>query len=127
MMNSILKSSCWELLRKTRLAKHSIENKIIPSEVIPYRDWVIKTLVGHTRDLERIESFVILDLQDKVLDQTWYNELASIGNELEVLDAYFIHPLYRISEFDRIALQIIQCLQLAHEKTRDKLFIISNG
>jgi hypothetical protein len=127
MMNNILRNSCKELLRKVGLAKRTIQNKAIPQEVIPCRDWAIKSLEGYVVDLERIERYLMMDLKDQVLDQTWYNELASINNELEVLDAYFIHPLYRSSEFDRIALQLIQCLHRAHDITKDKPFILSNG
>lgn len=126
-MNTILRNSCKELIRRIRLAKQSISAKSFPDEVIPCFNWVMQTLESFDRELQRIESYVRLNLNDKILDQTWYSELASINNELEVLDSYFIHPLYRLTEKDRLALKLIQWLHQSHDITKTKPFIISNG
>jgi len=127
MMNSILQSSCQELLRRIELAKSSIIGQDYPKEVRPCFDWVIQTLNSFEQELNRIQKYVLLNLQDNVLDQTWYNELAGINNELEVLDSYYIHALYRLSSEDKLALKVIQWLHQAHPITQNKPFIISNG
>ena len=126
-MNAILRNSCRELVRRVRLAKQSISTKVIHDEVLPCFNWVMQTLDNFEQELQRIGSYVALDLKDKILNQTWYHELASISNELEVLDSYFIHPLYRLTDEDRLALKLIQWLHLSHDLTKNKPFILSNG
>ena len=127
MMNSILINSCRELKRRIGLAKKSISAKKYPEEVIPCFSWVMGSLVYFEQELGRVERFVKMNLEDNTLDQTWYSELTSINNELEILDSYFIHPLYRISQDDQLALKVIKWLHSSHEKTKDKPFLLSNG
>lgn len=126
-MNSILNDSCKELIRKIGIAKKSLSDKTFPSEVMPCLTWVLDSLDSFSKELYRIEGYLRRNLKDKILDQTWYNELASINNELEVLDAYFIHPLYRLSEKDLLALKLIDWLHKSHDITKSKPFILSNG
>ena len=127
MMDNLLNDGCKELQKRVDLARNSISGKKYPNEVIPCFEWVIQTLNGFERDLYRIQKFLAFKLNDKVLQQTWYNELASINSELGVLDAYFIHPLYRLLPEDTIALRLIQWLHQSHAVTKNKPFILSNG
>ena len=126
-MNDILKNSCKELLRRIELARTSVSRTDYPEEVIPCFEWVIRALNTFEKELHQIQKYLELNLHDNVLNQTWYSELASINNEIEVLDTYYIHPLYRLSNEDRLALKLIQWLHHSHPQSKDKPFIISNG
>lgn len=127
MMNDILKNSCKELLRRIELARTSVFRTDYPAEVIPCFEWVLQALSSFEQELKQIQKYLELNLNDNILNQTWYSELSSINNEIEVLDSYYIHPLYRLSNEDRLALKLLQWLHYSHPQSKDKPFIISNG
>lgn len=127
MMLTILKSGVQELIRRINLARLTISKKEFPQEVYPCFEWVMLTLSSFCQELNRIQKQIDFGLDDNVLHQAWYNQLAGINNELEVIDTYFIHPLYRISKEDRLALKLIEWLHKSHPVTRNKAFILSNG
>jgi len=127
MMNPILKGSCTELLRRIALAKQTLHSRTYPSEVHLCHQWVCQSLSGWETEIKRILRYLNLGLDDKILEQTWYNELASINSEIEVLDVYFIHPLFRTTSHDILPLRVIQQIHSLHRQTISKPFLLSNG
>ncbi len=127
MIVEILNNSAREILRRIQLARLSLSAKIFPPEIMPCEEWVVQTLNSLEDETQRITSYLALNLSDKILEQTWYNELVTINYEIEVLESYFIHPLYRMSEEDRLALMVIEWLHKSHNQTISKQFILSNG
>lgn len=127
MIKRILINSCLELKRRLVLARQSIEGRQFPDEVQLCYEWVQQTLGRIERQLDYLSSLLELDLEDRILNQTWYSELSILSSELEVLDQYYLHPLYRLGKDDVLALKVIEWLHRSHPQTVDKPFIISNG
>ena len=127
MIKQILNNSCLELKRRLVLARQSIEGRQFPNEVRLCYGWVQKTLNRIEKQLDNLSSLLELDLEDRILNQTWYSELSILSSELEVLDQYYLHPLYRLGKDDVLALKVIEWLHQSHPQTAEKPFIISNG
>lgn len=127
MINIILTNSCQELRRRIQLGRKEISGKELPDVVHLAYDWAIQTLNNLEKEVARIEGLLKRNLNDRILQQTWYSELSLLSNDLEVIDKYFLHPLYRLRKQDLLALKIIQWLHTIHPITADKPFIVSNG
>ncbi|HEX2846253.1 MAG TPA: hypothetical protein VHN59_06870 [Chitinophagaceae bacterium] len=127
MINAVLKGSCNDLLRKINLTHKILNARKYPEELLPCFEWVNHSLEVWEREIKRIQRYLHLNLDDKILEQTWYDELTSINNEIEVLDVYYVHPLFRASEHDILALKIIQRLHSLHKQTEEIPFLLSNG
>lgn len=124
-MNSILTNSNKDLLREIETTKDLVNSKEVPSELIPYKQWLIVFLEGIEADVK--QNLYLLSLNDSDIVTEVFNNTTEITRYIRLINSRFFPPLYRHNVNDVIALKVLNWLHKQHQQTEAKAFIITDG
>jgi hypothetical protein len=124
-MLEILYTNNHDLFREIEIGKDHIESQPIPSELEPYKEW----LLNYFRKLEtRIQdNFYLLSLEEDDIFSEIYSWTLQVTKELRVLNSEFLTPLYRYNKFDNLCLKLLKWLHDQHLQSKDCIFALSHG
>lgn len=124
-MRKILIDNNRELKTEIETLRVRIQSKTVPSDIAPYKVWLLRCLEQYQNKVEKI--FVLLSLEEESI----FPEITSMTQELtwslRTVTSRFVPPLLRNDSSNDFCIKLISWLHRQHPKAKDAIFAISDG
>ena len=104
---------------------NAVEGKETPREIEPYKQWLLDFLHQKNKQVEKNLRNLSRGISSIFPEILSYSEEAS--QQIRLLTIFYIPPIHRSIQSDKIGLKLLMWLHKKHEQSRDIPFAISDG
>lgn len=102
-----------------------LEERQVPAELFPLKDWLLTFFQGILGELEKINYYI--SLHDEEIDRDIFDRFSWLSYRVQVFSEKFLPGIYRNHKNDVVSLKLLNWLHSQHEQTQGRPFLIMDG